>query len=1008
MRRGSLNSARDMDVHMDGSRRPLRAAPAWYGLVASLWCLYCNAAEGDARRHFELQGGDAVAMLNEFGRQAGLQVLFDFNVLKGIETRPVTGDLAIREALRTMLVGTKLVYAFVNERTLSVTLAAPKPSAWRRMLGLLGTGRPPPAAPQSPAVLREGLEQVLISGLAGSEAQALTGAPTIEFNRADIDHSGLATTQDFLQTLPQVFGGGPNEDTVLGREASSNSARGAGVNLRGLDAGATLVLIDGRRLAPSGTEGSFTDISNIPLSLVDHIEVLPDGTSARYGADAVGGVVNFVMRSDFAGAQTQARAGTVTDGSLAEHQLSQLLGTHWDGGNLLFAFDYYQRDALRARDRAQETSNLTAFGGYNFDAPYGTPGTLTNGVSFWPLPPSSVGAPVKASSLVPGPPNLYDLDRGTDVTPSEERWSLYGKLRLQPSDALELFADGLFTSRRVNNVSSAANPLIVSVPSTNPFYINPAGGTAPITVYDGSTTYFGQPEAHIHVNTGNFAVGASLFAANGWTTTGYLGFTFEDQLETDYGLYDQAALDAALADTNPATAFNPFEDGAHNNPATLASIARTGLFSLNSTLRTVSLTTGGPAFWLPAGPAQLTAGGEYRDQIFDTLTLVGTQAPGYEPRADLGRRVSAGFGELVLPIFGAAGSESGGRQAELSLGVRHEEYSDVGGITVPKLGIRWSPASGLNLRGTFTRSFNPPALPDLDVRNSFSTLLSLPDSSAPSGFSTTLVRYGSNPALQPERARSWTAGADLAPPIVPGLALALTYFNIRFAARIDDPQITANVLQDPAFAWLVTRNVSQAQIQSACTQGTFVGTLASCFDTPIAAIVDERLANIALLSTTGIDVLAKYTVPGVVGSLQLGLNGTYLLKYASADTPAAPLMSLLDTQNNPLDLRLRGSLTWSHRGFGLATYLNYQNGYHDTLSMPNRRVDSLTTVDLQLSYEMAAAPWAPLGPIRVALNVRNLFDTYPPFLNNPLGVGYDQENADLLGRFVSLDTRVRW
>lgn len=1019
MGRGSLNSADDMDVHTEGSRGSARVTAAWCAPLIYLWCLHCIAAvgtgapsPGNVPRQFEIPGGDAVATLNEFGRQAGLQMLFDFDVLKGRKTQPVNGNLLISEALRSMLAGSGLVFAFVNARTLSVTLAPPRTSLWRRAVRLLVAPHTQTQTEQPTGTTRASLEQVLVSGVVASDAQALIGAATIEFSRADIDHSGLSTAEDFLQTLPQVFGGGPNEDTVLGREASSNSARGAGVNLRGLDAGATLVLIDGRRLAPSGTEGSFTDISNIPLSIVDHIEVLPDATSARYGVDAVGGIVNFVLRSDFDGGQTQTRAGTVTDGSLAEHQLSQLLGTHWDNGNAIFGLDYYQRDALRARDRAQETSNLTGFGGYDFDTPFGTPGTATNGVTFWPLPPSSVGAPVKASSLVPGSPNLYDQDLCTDITPSEERWSLYGKVRLQPGDALELFADGLFTSRRVVNISPASDPLIVYVPSTNPFYINPTGSMAGITVYDGTATYFGVPESHVHATTGNFAVGASLFAANGWTSTGYVGFTFEDQLETAHGLYNEAALEAAVADPNPATAFNPFEDGAHNNPATLAAIANTGLFTLDSNLWTFNATTSGPAFWLPGGPAKLTAGAEYRAQVFDTFTTLTTPAPGYEPRSTLGRRISAAFGELVLPLLGPAPKEDSttqpfAHQAELSLGVRHEDYNDVGGITVPKLGIRWSPATGVNLRGTFTRAVSPPDLPDLALKNSFSTLLTLPDSAVPSGFSTALIRYGSNPDLQSERARTWTLGADFSSAIAPGLSLAWTYFNIRFADRIDDPQITADVLQDPALAWLVIRNATTAQIQAACAQGTFVGVTGTCSSTPVSAIVDERLANIALLSTSGIDLVGRYTVPAVPGKLRLGLDGTSLFDYSSANSPGSAPVSLLDTQNNPIDLRLRGSLIWSRRGLGVAAYVNYQNGYNDTFSVPSRHVGSLTTLDLQISYE-TTAPLASLGPVRVAVNVRNLLDRYPPFLNNPVGVGYDQENGSLLGRFVSFDARVHW
>lgn len=994
-----------MEADRDGSRKSQfrGAAQGWCAVLAACACLHLEeASAAGPRRHFDLQPGDAAVMLNEFSRQSDLQVLFDFNILKGMKTRGVHGELDASDALTSMLAGTNLVFDFVNERTLAVTAERKKPSALRRLWRRIAS-HPAGAAP------RDELEQVLISGVPQSGTQPLLGAQTIQLSRLDIDRSGLATAQDFLRTLPQVFGGGPSEDTLLiGREANTNSARGAGVNVRGLDAGATLVLIDGRRMAPSGTEGTFEDISNIPLSAVDHIELLPDGTSARYGADAVAGVVNFVMRSDFSGAQTQARAAGVTDGSMAEHQLSQLFGANLDGGKAILAFEYYQRDALRAADRRQQTSDLTGFGGDNFNTPYGNPGTLTNGISFWPLPQVAGGATLSAASLTPGSPNLYDQDRGADITPAEQRWSLFGKANTDSGDGLNLFGDVLFTHRSVTNIAAAANPLIVSVPGTNPFYINPAGGSAPVTVLEGSATYFGVPQTRIQVSTGNFALGATLAAAYGWTTTGFVAYTFETQHEVVQGLDDQTTLDAALADPDPATAFDPFADGSHTNPATLAAIRSAALFDLDSSLRTVSITGAGPLATLPGGELQLAAGAEYRDQTFDTRVIGATPSLDPATRSVLGRRIRATFGELRIPLVGVRNALQLAQHLELSLGIRHEDYTDIGGATVPKLGVLWSPTASLGLRGTWTRSFRPPNLPALAQQDSFSTLLRLPDPTSASGSTTALVRYGSNPDLQAQRARSWTLGVDFAPPRVPGLSLSLTYFNVRYQGRIDAAQISSDVLQRPDLAWLVTRNVTAAEIAAVCSHGTFTGPAAACVNSAAGAIIDERLNNIALLRTRGIDLLGRYGVQSAIGKFDLGLNGTYLLDYSQANTPVSPLISLLSTQNNPIDLRFRGTIAWGRRGWGASANVNYDNGYRDTISVPGRRVDSLTTLDLQLTYETAADAYGWLGATRVALSVENVLGSYPPFLNNHIGVGYDQENADLLGRFVSVDIRKRW
>lgn len=284
-----------MDEHTDGSRRviPCRIGGRQYAVVVVLLALHtasANAAE--PLRHFDLQAGDASVTLTEFSRQSDLQVLFDFSLVKGIQSRAVTGDLDATTALKIMLTGTNLEFGFVNDRTLAVT--PKKPSMLQRLWHRLTT-----RTQHTPEADDDELQQVLISDKGPDHGtMPLLGAPTIHYERIDIERSGLATAEDFLRTLPQVFGGGPTEDTVLGREAATNSARGSGINVRGLDAGATLVLIDGKRIAPSGTAGAFDDISNIPLSIIERIDILPDGASAKYGADAIGGVVNFVTRKN--------------------------------------------------------------------------------------------------------------------------------------------------------------------------------------------------------------------------------------------------------------------------------------------------------------------------------------------------------------------------------------------------------------------------------------------------------------------------------------------------------------------------------------------------------------------------------------------------------------------------------------------------------------------------------------------------------------------------------------
>jgi outer membrane receptor protein involved in Fe transport len=966
--------------------------------------LALHTATADAAgpyRHFDLEAGDASLMLNEFSRQSDMQVLFDFNILRGMKTRAVTGDLDASTALKDMLKGTNLVFDFVNDHTLAVT--PKKPSVLSRLWHRLA------AHPKrAPGYDDAGLEQVLISGSGpASGTMPLLGTQTVNFSRTDIERSGLATTEDFLRTVPQVFGGGPTQDTVLGREAGTNSAHGSGINIRGLDAGATLVLIDGRRIAPSGTAGVFDDISNIPLSIVDHIDILPDGVSAKYGADAIGGVINFVTRKNFTGASTQARGGAVTSGDMGERQFSQLLGNTRDTGSDFLSFEYFQRDPLLARDRPQYSNDLTAFGGSNFDGPIGAgPGTLTADGQTYALPKSLNGAALTASALIPGTRNSYDLFQGTYVTPGEKRWSVFSKESQYLTDSLQLHFEGLFTRRDISDIDAAATRVHMSIPSSNPYYLNPSGGTGNVTVDSGSPVYFGTYSLRDRIDTGNFSLGLSMSLFQDWTADLVTAYTFERQNVVQPGSFNPTALDSALNDSNPATAFDPFGGQSNNNPATLAAIGGDLRALSKSSLRTAGFNATGPVISLPGGHLELSFGAEYRIQDFSIVTQVPHASP--VDSGELSRNVKSEFMEMRVPIIGDENALSFARRVELSLGGRHEDFSDVGSSSVPKVGLLWSINRDWNVRSSWTKSLKPPSLTDLVVSTSQSQILPVTDPNSPAA--PILGLFGSNPNLRPETARNWTVGTDFAMPVVPNWSVSLTYFDITYANRITDARLTPDALFTPRYAWLFTQNVTPAQLATACQQTMFLqGTAQDCINTGATIIADNRLRNIALLKTNGFDVISKFATDNRAGHFDFGLNATYLLRYSQSNTPTSPLENIVSTQTNPINFRARGSAAWDRRGFGVAGFVNFENSYRDTISVPSRGVSPWTTIDMQLSYQTPRDAFGWLGNTRVALNVQNLFNVNPPFLNNAaVGLGYDQENADLYGRLVSFEIRKRW
>jgi iron complex outermembrane recepter protein len=953
---------------------------------------------------FHIEGGDATTTLTEFSRQAHLQLLFDYNIVKGHTTKPLDGNYQPQEALHRLLANSDLEFDFVNERTLAVTqkkapevaqvIPAPK-------------SEPRPQKPEDP-IPNNTTPPVDIVRITGTylHSEQPTGQELISVGRDDIEATGAATAADFLSTLPQTFGGGPNQDTVIGQEAQSNSGMGIGENLRGLGARATLVLINGRRVAPSGTEGEFVDVENIPLSMVERIDILPDSASAIYGADAVGGVVNFVLRDKFDGAETVARGGSGTRGDLQEYLFSQTFGKSWDTGHGLVAFEFYDRGALPAADRAYAVSDLRPFGGGDFDTPLTNPGNIFNPMTgqTYAIPAGQNGTHLTAADLVAGTENLQNTFLGSDIIPSQRRWSLYATGRQAVTDSVSVFTDVLAVHREAEEAFPGYSTEI-AVPSSNPFYVNPTGMPGPVMVGYNFGKDLGPVQADVGIDTINATLGLDFDLGASWVASAYGSYVREKQNFTRSNLVDSSALTAALADPNPATAFNPFGDGAYTSAATLNAIRTSSLLWLDSQLWTVDVTADGPIAQLPGGPLKLAVGTDHREQLFSTAATAFNTTPATS--ADLSRGILSAFGELVAPLVGEPNGVSGMRKLELSAAARYENYSTFGSSTTPKLGLVWSPLKDLSLRGTWSRAVRPPTLTDLNTANNVSETYALPN--AAGGMTNTLIWEGGNPSLQPERARSWTAGLDFAPEQIRGLTMDLTYFNTLFTGRIQSTTFTANILADPAYAALVTNNPTAAQIENICNHTTYYqGTAANCIDSGAAALLDLRIRNLATLTTSGVDFNTRYTHELPLGLLKLDLNGTRLIRFAEAQTPDEPLGSFLNTENEPVNLRMRASAEWDWGGFGSLVAANFTNGYWDTASVPERRVNSWTTVDVQLRYDFHGdAGW--LHGTRIELNAHNVFNVDPPFLNNQIvGIGYDQENANPYGRTLSLQVRKHW
>lgn len=868
--------------------------------------------------------GDA---LNQFAEQSGLQVVLYADDAEGIEVVAVAGEFNNASlALDTLLASTGLEYAFINERTIAVAAAehvrgeggdSEAGNGW--MAG--ATSRPvmmAQATVEKSQTSRRAetdsdeyekkrpLEEIVVTGTL-IRGIAPESSPTRTFDREDIQISGAATAQDFIQLMPQNFGGGSNPDLASGVPNDPNSqfnsgttgSLGSSVNLRGLGSGSTLVLLNGHRMAPSSGIGNFVDISLIPASAIERVEVLTDGASSVYGADAIAGVVNFLLRDDYEGAEVSFRHGTVTTGDLNENRASATLGTAWESGNALLVYEHFKQDSLSVEFR-----------------------------SF------SEGAVL---------PN--------DLLPAQKRHSVLASIKQELGPNITSYVDGLYSKRDADyNITLSNGQNIHSIPTAENL---------------------------------NLAAGTTWKISNSW---------FLD-------------VSGTLSDV-------------HNQPE------RVDLGTqqmIDSDLWTADVKASGDVIALPGGDVKIAIGGHFRSESFRNFDPTANQV---DSAAE--RDVLAAYGEGFIPIVGPENSASGVRRLELNVSGRIEDFSDVGSSVNPKVGLLWSPFDSLNIRASYSTSFNPPPLGRTGDRgrigtvlpNSFlSSLFGLP-APAPIEDSIVLALFGTGADLRPETSRAFTAGVDyLREWDRQHFDFNATYFDIDFEDRLSDTPVPDGlnglVAQNVAFdnpdlfpAGTVIFNPSQNEIGEIVDTLHFIGGSQDPLDADIinfAGIV----RNLAQTQVSGFDIDASYNIDTDGGSISVGMNASYLLHFQQQATSTSPRIEQLDTLYNPVRLRLRGHAGIAHNGISANLFVNYTDEYRVSDTVDAAQIDSWTTVDLSLSLDTehwTNNPFFDNTIIRVS--ALNLFDTDPP--STPANFqfrifGYDPTNASALGRFVSVE-----
>ena len=879
-------------------------------IIASGFATTAVAQSSETSVEFDMPAQSLDQALRNYGVVADKQVMFSVDLVDGKTVGPVTGEMTADEALQTLLADTGLVFETTSSDVILIRTAQWNASVTGR--NSLQTVRFQDAAPRriesvdekdddGGFVVSEGegdvfqqLEEIIVTGtnIRGLENPTV---PVLQFDREDIDLSGAATVDDFLRTIPQNFASETQLSSESGNpnDSGRNISQGTTVDLRGLGAGSTLTLLNGRRMTAAG-QSNNVDLNVLPLGAIERVDVLTDGATAVYGSDAVGGVINFITRKDYEGFDVSARYGTVTEGSKEDFGIGAAGGFKWASGGVFAGADYQENTPLLVEER--------------------------------------------------GFVDLSQAREGATFGSESERFSVAAGMNQELSSSLRMGVDLLLTDLESQSFSLLNTIPRVATAEQNALFVN---SHLEYDITDRITSFF-------FVDYGENKVDNN--------------FTFPSTGDEANSEFDNVQV--------------VFE----------------GRIS-------------GELVDLPAGAMSFSLGALYREEEFKTFRSSELVIAGE-------REITAAYAELLVPVIGGHNSMPWLQKLDMSFAGRYEDYSDFGDTFDPKVGAYLELDDQLSVRASYSDAFRAPDLSSVNQQQDY-RIFTLPASlfteAAPEDFFTSdpfpsylvLLPTGGNPELTPERARTWSAGFSFEPAFAQGLSVQGNYFDINYTDRLDSVFLLDPV-QDPAFRSLVDIPPVLSEVQALFARGEagditlLNGLNASPED--IQVVFAPTFTNIAERDVRGMDMSIDYSFDTAHGRFTAGANATYLFDYISRLTPAAESTEQLNILYRPVDLKVRGNLSWRTGGFTAFAAVNYVDDYRDHPDEAiAESIDSWTTVDVSLAYNAGNRLENVVADgVRIGLSVTNLFDEDPPFAATPFGLNFDTANANPFGRQVSV------
>jgi outer membrane receptor protein involved in Fe transport len=802
----------------------------------------------------------------------------------------------------------------------------------------------------------------------------VTPAPLTRISRAQIEASGYQTVFELLSYQPGMISHHPVDVATDGSFNSQQPfAAAATTSLYGLGPRATLILIDGRRVANYGLAsadlGGLTDLNGIPLTMVDRIEVMRGGASAIYGADAMAGVINIILRKEQEGGEVTVRYGLSERGDAEQRRLSLSYGEATKrGGNFFLAADYFHRDALQGDSRAWRTADLSRYGLADRRIPLGY-FSLFDLEIIQPACPDDVRAANNGCFL--------DVPRYLTLQPEMESGSVYARLRQPLGDAMEF--DGSLRLGQVRQSLQAA-PLhgAIPMPDGHPDNLFPDIPTQ----LDYAFFDIGPIRSRSDSRTVDLDLGLSGRWSDWEWRTGVSHHRSNVDNQID-GLVSNAALSQALMDYSYR--FN----SSANPPDVLRALSPRVEVEGEARFDQFTFAVNGSWFSLPGGEAQTALGVEWsRDALRnepDQRMLDGDVALGAQKsRLDDHQYSSAFYAEMSLPITTWLHADAAWRI---------DERQGYGSESSPMFGLKWTPMDTLTVRATSATGYRAPSLFELRrpslAGGTFEVVEATPGvvpCAIPTSFMGVdycIVTHGAveNPDLAPETSRSHTLGVVWAP--TQSFDVSLDRFRIRRRNEI----VTTNALADPEAFPLSLQRDEQGQLVA----------------------VNDYFINVGRTQVDGWELQSEYRLDtNAAGRFTFRLAASYLESLERQASPDAPELDYAG-HGSPKRSVLAG-VEWLYADW-IATLNVHQLGPVE-IAAPGRacptlnaqaekcRTPASTTADVYLAY-VGIENW------RLSLNVDNVTDHEPRNYDAAKG-GYDIAYDDPRGRYYLLSASYRF